>query len=641
MKSKVIPQNFKSSNSLFYRQLQKKEKFSDTSFAGLSNNAEFFSKKIQYKRLCTKEKFSSVLELLEPCYKEYFKEISANLRDELKKNPHLFKDMPKEIKTYIADGYIIKMPEKSLAGRFTDAIFAPITYCYKSVKNMFFNKENLTNIKKVKQIKIDLANIEGLVEYSESLKGKNPQEVKLLIRDRIRKNFTKSKANYSSNLANTYVEIATLFVAAIYHGFDFYNLTRRVDDNHEEAMKEAKLKVKQDFIRLAIISYLTYVVTTLFKRTCNKSMLKMMAIASLIQLSAEIINRKITGRPILPLNNETLKAYKEKHNTNSQKSEKDCSEKSKMAKQQNPDLRAKKISFTGSPVNEFFSKKFIISKNDLQNIMQLTEKINPEQTKRYYELIEKKLSGELKGKKLNDIFSDNQITGITLGEKQSHFEKLIESIFIPITASVKFVKNTINHEKKKVDEFNEVKNYFAFVKRLLKTKYKDKDIIADKETFDGFRKDIMNASLGSFRVTEANYNNAIYAIVRRIFSYAMFISFIAADTYNVAMIHSDGDKKKASNLAKQRVAQDSTRFFISMYTSSSVLNILGDFYNRALANVFGLTIAKSTINNYLTRKVLNMPIKPMNKEQLDKFDQKHKNSYVSKFIKKAAEIEEN
>lgn len=662
MQSKIIPQMYKTNNSLFSAKSSNKEKYSAVSFTGAANYADFFSNKLLYKKLCTKEKFQEILGLLDSDFQKYFEDVLDNLRKELEKNSHLSENIPEEIKTFIKNGNVIRMPEKGFVGRALDAILAPVNFCVKSAKKLFTSKDKLDEIKKFEQIKTDFANIEGIFNYFEKLKKpskkkipwlklpwtKAPEEkaltsedLKELLQTKIRDNFIKSKSNYSSNLSVAAVDAAALFVAAIYNGLDFYNITRRVDDNHDEAMKEAKLKIKQDLIKVAIALYSTYIVTTLFSKTCNKNMRNMLAVAALIQIASEIINRKITGRPFLPFNEKTLQKYYRKQKEKSQKSEQKNTTKTEIIKpsentkvNSNKNKNSKNISFTGSTIKNFFAKEVIFAKNEIKEIMELTEKIYPQKAEKYSKLIEENLSGDLKGKNLSDIYSDRNINEVSLGKKESTFEKLIRNIFIPITGPVNFVKKIVAKQKNNANEFIELKKYLAFVKRLLKTKYKNKNIIGDPDTLNELRRDVMNAYLGSFRITEANYDNARYAIFRRISTYAIFIACIATDAYNVTMIHSNGDKKKAREQAKQRAIQDLTRFFISIYNSSVTLSVLGDFYNRNLGNVYTLTLMKSTLNNYLTRTVLGLPILPRSKEQLEQFDEKNQKSSFHRFINK-------
>lgn len=590
------------------------------SFSGINPS---LSTKIQYKRLCSKDEFAKILNLLDPAYKEHFENILSNLQNELKSNPNLFKNLQEDIKKDIADGHVMARPKKRFFGTMVDAVFAPITAPIKFIKNRFGKKETLAENKKLEAINTNLANIEGLVEYVNGLKEKNPQEIKKLIQDKIKKNFTKIKANYSSNLSTTLTDLATFLVAAVFHGLDFYNITRRVDDNHQAAVKEAKVKVKQDSIRLVVITYLTYLVTTLFRKNCNKSMSRMLAVASGIQIAAEILNRKLTGRPILPVDDKTLSQFNKKEKEKADR---------KQDKNQN-----KKVAFTGA----MFMKKVLIPKNELKNILDLTEKIDAHLAKRYSELIEGRFSDNLKNKKLNEIYVNNAINEVSLGEKENTFGRVVKCIFIPITGAIKGIKKILNKEQAKADDMLEVRNYVTFIKRLLKTKYKGKNVSENKEHFKEFKNDVMNASLGSFRSTEANYNTANYSIIKRIFSYSIFTTFMSFDVFNVTMMHSDGDKKKSKLLAQQRAIQELTRFFISIYNASASLTLFGGFYNRALANAFGFTAVTSTVNQVATRKILGMPILPKTQKELQELDEKNQKSSFYKTVNKLTKKDKN
>lgn len=650
VKYKVIPEYYIKNNSLSDSKFKNKENFSAVSFTGKMNIADVFSTKPYYKRLCSKDRFGQILDLLDLNYKKYFEEIFANLKKELKTNP-LFENIPNDIKSDILDGHIISLTEKGFMGRLSDAIIAPFTSSVNFIKNKFAGKDKLTEIEKIKQIKTDIANIEGLVDYVdyvENLKEKNPKKFKKLFQDKnpkeliqnkIKKNFTKIKASYSSHLAATLVELTSCLAMVAFNGFDFYNLTRRVDDNHEEAMKEAKLKMKQDIIRLTILCYLMYVTSTVFKKNCNKSMMKMLALASAVQLTAEIINRKVTGRPILPLNDQALKKYEEKEKQKSAKLKNKNILKTDTKTDTVKQLESSKhnnnrVSFTGSSVKNLFLKEIIYSKDELQKILALTQKTDPQRAERFVKLIEERLTGNLQGKKLEEIYPDNQVNNILLGTTENIWGKITKSIFTPVTGIVNLIKKIGGKGKKIADEFIEIKNYLSFVKKLLKNKYQGKDLINNEDTFNEFKRDIMNASLASFRDTEANYNTAVYSIIKRIAVYAIFIAFVATDAYNVTMLHNKGDKKKALIQVKQRIIQDMAKFFVSIYTSSANLILFSELYNKTLTNVFGLSLGVSIANNYLNRSLLGLPILPKNKKQLEELEERNNKSSFYRSINK-------
>lgn len=558
----------------------------------------------------------------------------VEFRKEVSNNPNFFKNLPENLKSEIKNGQMIKRPTKGFLGRLTDALTDPITGSVNLVKKKFSTPEKLALMNKQIKLENDMATLEGLVEYVEGLKEKDPEKVKKLILEKIKKNFTKVKANYSSNLFTTMIDFAALAVSTVYHGCDFYNITRKANDNHKEAIKEAKIKVKQDTIRFLIMAYLTYVVTTLFKKGCNKSMPRMIGILSLIEITADIINRKATGRPVLPMSTKSYKEYKKKEQE--KKLKKGIATPDKIATTEKPqkDKPALKPSFTGSGLDKILYKEIAYSKNELKKILDLTEKIDTERAKRYISTIEERFADGLKGKKLSELYSDNNLDKIIIGKTDSLTKRIANGIFIPITATVKLAKRLMAKEKAAVDDFIEIKNYLAYANKLIKGKYKDKDLMNDKDALKDFRNDIMQAAFASFRSLEANYNSANFAIIKKISGYAIFTFFYASDAYNVTLLHTDGDKEKGLMNAKQRALQEVTRFCISMYTVSSSLAVLGNLYNKTIANAVAITTATSSFSNYLTRSVLGLPILPKNKKQLDALDEKNKKSSFHRFTNK-------
>lgn len=607
-----------------------------------------FLTKIKYPELCTKERFSKILDMLDSSYKEYFESILEDLKNIIEHQPHLFKDMPDEVKFKIQNSHVVYLNKKGNIEKLTGAVISPITSLVSFAKNLFSKTKKTSDVQKVNDIKKDFLNIEGLVEFVENSKEKDPEKLKKLIEEKIKKGFSKTKANYSSNLFTTMIDLASFLVSAAYQGADFYNITRRADDNHEKALKEAKIKIKQDSIRLVMLTYLTYIITSVFKKGCNKSMLNALATASVIQAASEIVNRKITGRPVLPINDTNFQKYMQKEgnkilsqslantvvpnkNNYTPTGGKNIFSSFMFSNQLN---NKSKISFKGLPINRVLSKELTFPKNDIINVMRVIKEVNPSQFKRYTELIEREFKGVLKGRKFEEICADDTIQTIPLGQTESTFGRLIKSIFIPITALVKFSQKLINKKSEKVDDFIEIKNYLTYTNKLLKTKYKDKDPFGNKDIFNSLKKDLMDSTFAPFRTTEANYNTANYAIIKRIFSYSIFTTAIASDAFNVTMLHTNADKEKSKIQAKQRVIQEITRFFISIYTASASLTMFGGLYNKTILNAFLITCMTSIANNALTRKILGLPILPKTKEQLIKLDEQSKKSKFHSFINK-------
>jgi len=334
-------------------------------------------------------------------------------------------------------------------------------------------------------------------------------------------------------------------------------------------------------------------------------------------LSAEIINRKITGRPILPLDEKGLKEFEQKQKV--KRADKETNS---------------KPAFTGAQPTSIFKQNVLFSKSELHNILKITAKIDAKLANKYTELIEKRFTGDLKGKKLDEIFSNKNINEVSLGEKENLLGKSLRCLLYPIIQPIRFAKKLANKGKQEVDELVEVRNYLKTIKKLINTKYKDKEVLNDKNNFNKIRSDVMNSAFASFRSTEANYNAANYSIIKRVFSYSIFTTFIAWDAYNVTMMHSKGDKKKALVQAKQRVIQEVARFFISIYTASATLPLVGECFNKSLPNLFGITLLTSATNGTLTRKILGIPITPKDKTALDKFDKDNSKSSFHKQINK-------
>lgn len=579
-----------------------------------------FATKSTYKYLCSKERFNQILDLLEPCYREYFQRVLTEIRETLKTKPELLKSMSVEDKRSFENGHIV-IPQSTVAKKTFDLLTSPFTYSAKAIKKVFTRKPESDSQIQLDKFKQNCTNLQGFVEFVESQEQKSPQEIKKLLNEKLQNNFKKLKANYSSNLFIVMIEAASAIAGGIFSVCDFYNITRRVDDDHKHALKEAVIKGEQEAVRLGVLSYLIYTVASSLKKHCNKSIPRALAIGASLELVSEVINRAITGRPFYPVNETTVNKFKSKEEAN--------------AKNDNaqPENAKKNVSFKGLSAGNAFSKDLIYSKNEVQQILEFTKKLNSEQAQRYITILEQKLSGALKGKKLTDIFADKSIQELTLGTKESFLERAVKCVLIPITAPINALKKLAQKGQVKADEFSEVENYFSYINHLVSTKYKGKDI-NDPAVFKNVQHDVMNNMLSGFSSSEANYNTSHLAVLRKIFSYAIVGSFVSMDAYNVTMIHSNNDKKKGQEQAKQRALLYLLKFFLSIYTVSAATTLFTRSYNKNIANAVGLTFLTSTLNNYLTRQILGIPVLPRDKAALQKFDEEKEKSKFHQFINK-------
>lgn len=607
------------SNSLTIFSKVKARESSAVSFKGALGDVSHFSTKLTCKNLCSRERFNQILELLEPSYREYFERISAEIRENFKSNPELFRSLSEEEKRNFESGHIV-IPQTTIARRSFNLLTSPFTSSIRGIKKIFSQKPDVEQIK-LEQFRQNCQNLEGFIEYVEAQKEKNPHEIKKLLNEKLQNNFKKLKANYSSNLFIVLIEAASAIAGGAFSVCDFYNITRRVDDDHKHALKEAIIKGEQETVRLGVLSYLIYTVASSLKKHCNKSIPRALAIGASLELVSEVVNRAITGRPFYPVNDKTVNKFKNK-------------ETAKDKVDSPPPFGAqKKVSFTGMNPSSLLSKDVIYSKQNVQQIIEFTKKLNNELAEKYIAIIEQKLSGALNGKKLKDIFADNDIQDLTLGTKESFVERAVKCVLIPITAPINALKRLAQSGQVKSDEFNEVENYFSYINHLAATKYKGKDI-NNPEVFKEVQQDVMNNILSGFTSSEANYNTSHLAVLRKIFSYAIVGSFVSMDAYNVTMIHSDNDKKKGQEQAKQRALLYLLKFFLSIYTVSAATTLFTRSYNKSIVNAVGLTVLTSTLNNYLTRKILGIPVLPRDKAGLQRFDEEKNKSKFHQFINK-------
>ena len=133
---------------------------------------------------------------------------------------------------------------------------------------------------------------------------------------------------------------ATQFIARTVSGIipawfianDFYNLRMAHSDNKKQANAEWNSKFKQESGRIGIDAYEGYILNSIFEKLTNKSLPFAVGLNIVNTVGSNVFSRKLTGRPVLPINIE--EAAKLKHaNSNLQSSHAEISSASQTMKQ--------------------------------------------------------------------------------------------------------------------------------------------------------------------------------------------------------------------------------------------------------------------------------------------------------------------
>ncbi|MEI7474395.1 MAG: hypothetical protein WCK67_06405 [bacterium] len=129
-------------------------------------------------------------------------------------------------------------------------------------------------------------------------------------------------------------------LSAAFLGVDFYNTTRMINDDPKKASEEAHKRVAQEALRLGITVYMTSIVTKLFQKTCNSSIVMALGINALVVAGSEIIGRKLIGNDVLPMSKERFELLKSKGKLDNKEKHKESAEKQRL---DNPPVFARKI----------------------------------------------------------------------------------------------------------------------------------------------------------------------------------------------------------------------------------------------------------------------------------------------------------
>ena len=233
-------------------------------------------------------------------------------------------------------------------------------------------------------------------------------------------------------------------------GNDAYNTTMRYSNNKDEANVQRRSRFAQELSKIGINMYLINLFVGTFEKYVNKSLFHALFMASTTTMTAEILGRKLVGRPIFPSNKETLdemtKKMEEKKGfwvsvgrmisgtkpkTNKKQPKKNLwviSEQRMpfqgVTKSANTNFKGKNISF-----GSLYNVTNYMNSKTMKQILNLIEQADPKIYKSYTEIIEKSLKKVSNGKDLTTMLSSEEL--IPLGTKKTMHGNLLKSIASP------------------------------------------------------------------------------------------------------------------------------------------------------------------------------------------------------------------
>lgn len=193
------------------------------------------------------------------------------------------------------------------------------------------------------------------------------------------------------------------------------------------------------------------------------------------------------------------------------------------------------------------------------------------------------------------------------------FRFLWGTITLPYNLANKVVKM---FEAPKQPKWNpEIKTVSNSLKKLSKIKATGEEFqkIVDKKINKAF-----NTS------TMSNISNAELSSLAKSASTAATMGFLVTDNYNMVMLKSDGENKKDASLkAKERVVQETSRFFYQQLFINLFNNTFRNVYNSNLFGAQSINTVSTTIGEFFTRKAIGMPIKESTRQEI--LDKEYKN----------------
>ena len=445
-------------------------------------------------------------------------------------------------------------------------------------------------------------------------KGLSENEILDKLRHNKLSNFDENKGGYASNKLSSVFRLVTGATTAFFYAFDFHNSSIALDNNSNKASECGKQRFKQELTSVGFTAGLLFLVTSIFKKACNKSLKTTFLIYLGTVAFAEIASRLINKRPILPIsvdkakklgNKKLLKPYdfpKYSLYTGFQ---------SNAALKTHP--TRSNITFKGAAFHKLMSKYNELSvaenysREELSEIMHIIEKQLPEQHKWICEVIKTNYqkTNNLKNIKLEDILNDKTIANIPLGKNDKFLKTVIDGLF---GDAVRFVNKIFSQKNTKEEEaFNtkleDVQNIVKFVQT--KIQYAKNNNIKD---VDAYVKNEIE-SKGPYSTDNISYDATTMSNSTRLISIIPGALF-CMDIYNLMMQRTHGDKAASLHETKERGKQVAIKLVISAIVLQLANKIFKKSYNKNLGRMILVACGSTILYETLTRKLLKIPVLP-------------------------------
>lgn len=257
---------------------------------------------------------------------------SENFRNRIGINDEVFEQ--------IKEGKNIFIPEENLIKKFASNIFAPLrifsdiySFILKSRFGSWLSTKSVfvADLVKKNSDKIDddliLRNYRSYTGLIDSIKiweskqrkiagltaWENTEDLAIptkMLESKVMRRWLKSvdptKGKYQTKHQMLGNRLISGLIYGTYLGNDAYNITMRYSQSKEESKSQRRSRFAQEIAKIGINMYLINLFIGTFDKYVNKNLFHALFMAGATTMTAEILGRKLIGRPIFPSDKETL-----------------------------------------------------------------------------------------------------------------------------------------------------------------------------------------------------------------------------------------------------------------------------------------------------------------------------------------------
>lgn len=502
--------------------------------------------------------------------------------------------------------------------------------------------------------KTDLEEFKNAIinENKEVIEKYKIKYVKQIIKTQIKKNAGSFLPNYSQSVAQMFAKIISGMVPTYFIANDFYNLKILNTNDKKKSQEEWNSKFTQESFKIGLDAYQGFILNTVFEKMTNASLSTAIVLNIVNNIAANVLSRKFTHRPVLPVSTNEAVRLKEEN-------DRKINEQTALQKQT---FAANKISFGANNkqiltgVSKYFAdldRKFIDAcpnkwtKEKFKEAWEQVSVLNKDHADDMLEIAAHNMGINPDGEKLTiehimKAASDkdgNVIIGTN--EFYRYSKALLNFFVIPFTMIKGITKFIINQGRrifgykpfpngKKESDFLSaqfVKNVSKWAK---KAHEQTKDIPDLKDRIDKAQILYGRNEAGFFGFKILSYSTDKLSTGMKLTGFTG-IPFLAFDAYN-ATLGETKDKDASIHQMNQRTLQDTVRQGVSYWFVQGSNNLMKSILNANISGLMASYLPQAVIYETATRLMVGQPIMPTTYEKMVEVEKKRANN-TNWFIK--------